>query len=55
MRQRATSILPKLLPYRRLKIFAIFVAGGSLKSAGMLQLRQYADTLAVMREERWDK
>jgi hypothetical protein len=38
----ATSILPKLLPYRRLKKFAIFAAVGSLESVGKQQLRQYA-------------
>jgi hypothetical protein len=43
-----TSILPKLLPYRRLKIFAIFAVVGSLESVGMQQLRQYATTLAVI-------
>jgi hypothetical protein len=35
------SILPKLLPYRRLKKFAIFAAVGSLESVGIQQLRQY--------------
>jgi hypothetical protein len=39
--------LPKLLPYRRLKIFATFAAVGSLESVGMQQLRQYATTLGV--------
>jgi hypothetical protein len=39
--------LPKLLPYRRLKIFAIFAAVGSLESVGMQQLRQYATTLGA--------
>jgi hypothetical protein len=34
--------LPKLLPYRRLKKFAIFAAVGSLESVGKQQLRQYA-------------
>jgi hypothetical protein len=43
--QPLTSILPKLLPYRRLKKFAIFAAVGSLESVGMQQLRQYATTL----------
>jgi hypothetical protein len=36
-----------LLPYRRLKIFAIFAAVSSLESIGMQQLRQYATTLVV--------
>jgi hypothetical protein len=44
--------LPKLLPYRRLKKFAIFAAVGSLESVGKQQLRQYATPLCAMRGQR---
>jgi len=53
--QRTTSILPQLRHYRRLTIFAIFAAAGSLESVWKPQLRQYAGTLPAIAGQNFRK